>query len=762
MTVSSAMQFDASAQVALYTQLGYPTFAIKQGLKTPATRNGLKDATADPNVSRPWVNHQNIGLLPPEQVLVLDADTGEEAEQLERDYPELRSAPRCNTPSGGAHFYTRLPNGAAAPKTTVKVQGRALDVRGLGKAYLVAPPSTIPKGAYLWARPLVSPNDLPETPSGLLTLLAPPKPPQVAERPSIGYGETAGNNARRYARRALQDEHGKVASAAAGSRNHILNRAAFSLGQLVGADALDRHEVEDALRGAAQTCGLDPRETETTISSGLEAGLKEPRVIPEPKGKDSGAANFTFGSAEASNRVASNSKTSVSDGTDLMQKGFALKKQNIASNSETSVSDGIDLMQSALHEIEIWGKTRHPPPPEWMVHHLLQDNAENLLAGEPGVGKSWIVADLAVSVASGTRFIDRNTRQGPVLIVNFDDAEALPRLWAERACKARGYTFDDLPLYYWQPDPNKPYPSSGILTPAVADFLKKEVARIKPRLIVIDAFSTSFPGKDGNKGQDVVEVFEALRQLRMAADGACILLVDHTPKQLLMESKRRGVSGSQQKHARTRSVHIVSKLEPSEAPGGGDVLEWRVYKINAAPYQEPFGITRHVDTLNGTASFEVRGLPEQERAPKSTAAAAAALLVIQSQKGKWIQRQALIEKVQEVTNAKERTVISAITAEVETHRSVVTAKQPIRGSPKQYRWHGEPEPEADLMQSDLMQNDDLMQSPLHQIDPVTDAKDGFDHLMQSSFENDEKHHADEELTDETPANGKKWVMEVDV
>lgn len=263
-----------------YARLGYAVLPLRPGSKLPATAHGLRDATTDPRRVAAWEGRFNIGLLPPAQVLVLDADSAEEVERLEHEYPELLSAPRCDTPSGGAHLYLRLPEGATPPKTGVKVLGRPLDLRGLGKAYLLAPPSTLPTGAYRWARPLVSPTELPEVLGALLELVSPPKRAQGRPSPApLPLDATNAPRARRYALSALQGEHDAVASAPEGSRNHALNRGAFALGQLVGAGALERAEVEDALRGAAQTCGLEPHETEATLRSGLEAGVREPREL---------------------------------------------------------------------------------------------------------------------------------------------------------------------------------------------------------------------------------------------------------------------------------------------------------------------------------------------------------------------------------------------------------------------------------------------------------------------------------------------------
>ena len=81
----------------------------------------------------------------------------------------------------------------------------------------------------------------------------------------------------RYGAAALGREAGLVRGAGPGTRNRTLNRAAFCLGQLVGAGLLGRGEVEAELLDAALAAGLPGREALGTIRSGLEAGLLEPR-----------------------------------------------------------------------------------------------------------------------------------------------------------------------------------------------------------------------------------------------------------------------------------------------------------------------------------------------------------------------------------------------------------------------------------------------------------------------------------------------------
>ena len=63
--------------------------------------------------------------------------------------------------------------------------------------------------------------------------------------------------------------------------NHALNKAAFALGRLVGGGLLDQLEVKNALEEAALSIGLEEQETEATITSGMEAGISQPRIAQD-------------------------------------------------------------------------------------------------------------------------------------------------------------------------------------------------------------------------------------------------------------------------------------------------------------------------------------------------------------------------------------------------------------------------------------------------------------------------------------------------
>jgi hypothetical protein len=58
-------------------------------------------------------------------------------------------------------------------------------------------------------------------------------------------------------------------SARSGERNDTLNKAAYSLGELVRAGAMPSHEVYSVLEPAAMRAGLQRAEIANTIRSGL-------------------------------------------------------------------------------------------------------------------------------------------------------------------------------------------------------------------------------------------------------------------------------------------------------------------------------------------------------------------------------------------------------------------------------------------------------------------------------------------------------------
>lgn len=265
----------AEAAVA-YAEAGWPVFPLGRRSKLPAIPkdaggNGCLDAATDAGrVARWWARHpeHNIGLRTGEAFDALDVDDVDALDDFCADRDAV-AGPTVSTGSGGWHVYV-APTGLGNRAKFIA----GCDWRGRN-GYVVAPPSIHPDtgGPYRWHEEFGADATIVAAPPWLLEVLRPP----VAFRGSAPTILSRTSSSGAYGRRALEAEVGRLALAAVGQRNDTLNRAAYSLGQLVAGGELGAEEVVDALLLAASRAGLGAVEAERTITSGLASGLLSPR-----------------------------------------------------------------------------------------------------------------------------------------------------------------------------------------------------------------------------------------------------------------------------------------------------------------------------------------------------------------------------------------------------------------------------------------------------------------------------------------------------
>lgn len=142
---------DQGQAAVRYAKAGWGVFPCRKGAKEPATKNGLLDATIDPErVTAWWWRHPDdnvairCGVESGLVVLDVDGDDGSLALRgLEMEHGLLPTTASVVTPSGGQHYYFRHPGGEI--RNSVSMVGVGLDIRGDG-GYVVAPPSTLDSG----------------------------------------------------------------------------------------------------------------------------------------------------------------------------------------------------------------------------------------------------------------------------------------------------------------------------------------------------------------------------------------------------------------------------------------------------------------------------------------------------------------------------------------------------------------------------------------------------------------------------------------
>lgn len=111
---------------------------------------------------------------------------------------------------------------------------------------------------------------------GVDAALAKLSPPTPAAAPS-GTKYVASGNTDKYTAKVLQDEYDAIVSAPDGNQNNVINQSAFNIGTLVGAGALSEQEAEQLLVDAARAGNHPEGRAATTITSGLRAGIAQPR-----------------------------------------------------------------------------------------------------------------------------------------------------------------------------------------------------------------------------------------------------------------------------------------------------------------------------------------------------------------------------------------------------------------------------------------------------------------------------------------------------
>ena len=130
---------------------GLAVFPCRVRDKRPATENGLKDATHDPEQIRAWWDldpNFNVAIATGaiSKIFVVDVDGPDAERELQR--LELPTTVETTT-ARGKHYYFKYP-GTPVRNTAGKI-APGVDTRGDG-GYVLAPPSIHPSGAlYRWA-----------------------------------------------------------------------------------------------------------------------------------------------------------------------------------------------------------------------------------------------------------------------------------------------------------------------------------------------------------------------------------------------------------------------------------------------------------------------------------------------------------------------------------------------------------------------------------------------------------------------------------
>jgi Bifunctional DNA primase/polymerase, N-terminal/AAA domain/Primase C terminal 2 (PriCT-2) len=505
---SNFSPLDAALDLA---RRGFHVFPIADGKKAPALCRWSREATTDEATIKKWWSNNpcaNIGVATgPSRLIVVDVDNkdGKDGDgsllDLELMWGWLPATLSATTASGGRHIYLR-----GSTRNSVCRLGPGLDVRSAG-GYVVAPGSQLDGGGeYAWQ------IDAP-----------------VAEAPDWLVEQASGPRRAEYAPEAAA---GRVSPAHLG----------LILAELDPGD----YSEHDRWLELMMACH------HASVGLGADEFIGWSTADP-PFAGDADLIRYRWDSLS----VAPDGRRPITERTlfDAVIKRVGYVPHCDPSEDFEPVEVDAEIVVD-LGALRSRFRVFRPsellarPKPRWLVEGMLVEGELAVVYGPPKAGKTFLVLDLALSVATGAEFHGGREvgAPGPVLYVI---GEGNDELFGERVrawCDARG-----LPL-----------PDDSFLAVADRPDITKldDVAELigigaKPKLIILDTLSRTMVG-DENSPADMAAYVRGCDRLR-AETGAAVVVAHHEGK-----DASRGPMGHTKLRGALDTATEIQHVEPSE------------------------------------------------------------------------------------------------------------------------------------------------------------------------------------------------------
>lgn len=160
--------------------------------------------------------------------------------------------------------------------------------------------------------------------------------------------------------------------------------------------------------------------------------------------------------------------------------------------------------------------------PNELVEGLIHQGTKAVLASGSKIGKTWILLDMALSVATGTNFLRWKTNTGKVLFINFEIQRAFIKSRVETLMQRRGISkADNLNLWNLR---GKTTNFEALVANIIREIQNKNYS-----LIILDPIYKAMVGKSENMASGVGELCHQLERLAERT-GAAVVFAHHFTK----------------------------------------------------------------------------------------------------------------------------------------------------------------------------------------------------------------------------------------
>lgn len=220
---------------------------------------------------------------------------------------------------------------------------------------------------------------------------------------------------------------------------------------------------------------------------------------------------------------------------------------------------------------------RNLPEPSYLIQALVEHAGFSALTGQPGVGKTFMALDWALSLAhglpdwAGFALPGKKTKVIYVLAEGFGWAWRRVEAWLEY----RNMELDTEHMLMVQEGVNL-WPGEGKPQTEARDRLTNTIEAFEPELVVFDTYARTTPGMNENSATETGKVVQYIDQLRLEHNTA-VLLLHHPTK------AGQSFRGS---NAGPGAADVVVHLE--EDKHDTVVLEWEKIKNAEHPSKQRF------------------------------------------------------------------------------------------------------------------------------------------------------------------------------